>query len=122
MTVSDALASLYQQRDELNQKIVAAEYAAACSGKSVLDLPMQDNDAGAKTVREYLKELLAKVWEHGEGFSGKRPFGNSGWERDLHKPLVVAGLVAGKQDEDGYIDEIDDAAANDLIFEAIEAL
>ncbi len=81
----------------------------------VLDLPMQPNDARATTVREYLVALLAEVWTEKEGFSGKRPFGNSGWEYDLYLPLLKAGLVDGALDEDGYIDHMDDDAAERLI-------
>lgn len=51
--------------------------------QQVLDLPMDDNDAGAKTIREYLASLVEMLWVEGEGFSGKRPFGNSGWEAEL---------------------------------------
>lgn len=31
--------------------------------QEVLDTPMQDNDAGAGTVRDYLKALLFALWE-----------------------------------------------------------
>jgi hypothetical protein len=59
-----------------------------------LNLRMPDDcDAGANiTVRDYLFELLIAVWDEGESFSGKRPFGNSGWEYDLYAPLIQAGL------------------------------
>lgn len=66
--------------------------------EAVLDLELEENDADAATVREYLQALLCAVWEEGEGFSGKRPFGNSGWEYDLTQPLIDAGLV--KEGED----------------------
>lgn len=66
----------------------------------ILSLPMGENDAKAKTVREYLGKLLLGVWQDGESFSGKRPFGNSNWEHDLYTPLVKAGVVEGKF-EDG---------------------
>jgi hypothetical protein len=66
--------------------------------------------------------LLKALWEEGEGFSGKRPLGNSGWEYDLYKPLVKAGIVDGSFDEEGYIDEVDTAAADKIVLEAIEAL
>lgn len=89
---------------------------------SVLDLKMQANDANAETVRDYLKALLIEVWVEGEGFSGKRPFGNSGWERDLHIPLVKAGLVQGTLDTNGYLEDCDDAAASAIICGAIKEL
>lgn len=78
---------------------------------AVLDLPMQPNDADAATVRDYLKTLLAKLWEEEESFSGKRPLGNSGWQYDLYKPLVQAGLVAAVDDRDAAHKMIADAIA-----------
>lgn len=92
------------------------------SPHEVLALPMEDNDSGADTVRGYLLALLAELWKHGEGFSGKRPFGNSGWETDLYHPLVKAGYISGTLDEDGYLDDYDDAGGAWLIAAAIEAL
>ncbi len=92
------------------------------TGAQVLEVAMSENDADATTIKEYLLRLLDKLWEEGEAFSGKRPFGNSGWEYDLYKPLLSAGAVAGQLDEDGNIEDVDDGAANELIFEAIKAL
>ncbi|WP_395452901.1 hypothetical protein ACHMW5_02500 [Azospirillum melinis] len=122
MTASDDLAALRRQRDELDQQIADIEYAAACAGKAALDLPMQENDANAKTVRDYLKALLMGVWMRGESFDGKRPFGNSGWEYDLYRPLVVAGLVPGDVCANAFGKEFDRDAADRIICEAIEAL
>lgn len=88
----------------------------------VLDLPMGENDARARTIREYLIALLSALWDEQEGFSGKRPFGNSGWDCDLLVPLIRGGLIDGRLDEDGYIEEIDDNGGEHLIAMAIEAL
>ncbi len=82
---------------------------------NILDLPMQGNDADAKTVRDYLKALLSALWERDEDFSGKRPFGNSGWKYDLYLPLVKAGIVGGKLDSEGYIAEVAQAEADEVI-------
>jgi hypothetical protein len=42
-----------------------------------------DSDAGDNiTVRDYLFKILMMVWD--EGFDGKRPFGNSGWDHELY--------------------------------------
>lgn len=75
--------------------------------QSILDLPMESNDAEASTVREYLITLLLEVWDEGEGFDGKRPFGNSGWEMDLILPLIAAGIIPGSLDEDGCLEDVD---------------
>lgn len=88
----------------------------------VLDLEMPKNDAKAATVRDYLKALLAKVWQEDEGFSGKRPFGNSGWKYEVYAALVEGGAVAGKLDENGHVDECAEAEADELIAKAIVAL
>lgn len=74
------------------------------------------------TIRGYLKLLVSTIWRKGEGFSGKRPFGNSGWEYDLYTPLVKAGVVTGELDEWGCIEDIDEKKANRIIFECIDAL
>jgi hypothetical protein len=95
-------------------------------GPTILGLPMRsNNDAEAATVRDYLIALLAGVWSQGEGFSGKRPFGNSGWEYDLYTALGAADLIPITFDEEGFIDELtDDARAKGdrLIAAAIQAL
>lgn len=109
----------------LARAAVNGAFDAAEGGKeaaNILDLPMEMNDAGATTIRAYLQALLTKLIQDEECFSGKRPFGNSGWMHDLYKPIVKAGLVEGKLDEDGNVDDCDDAAVEDLIFQAIESL
>jgi hypothetical protein len=90
--------------------------------KDILDLELPRNDAGAKTVRDYLKKLLLQVWIEDEGFSGKRPFGNSGWKYEIYAAMVKGGVVAGKFDTDGYLDDVEDAAADELIQDAIRRL
>jgi hypothetical protein len=94
----------------------------SASSEDVLNTVMGNNDANAGTIREYLIELLAELWREQEGFSGKRPFGNSGWEYELYKPLIEAGHVDGGLDEDGYIDWIDTDVAELLIAKAIRSL
>jgi len=71
----------------------------------ILDYPWVFDDVEADSIREYLYALLDTLWAEGEGFSGKRPFGNSGWEFDLYTPLVKMGVIAGELDaEQGLID------------------
>jgi hypothetical protein len=92
----------------------------------VLDALMFRNDAGARTVRDYLVALLAALWNEEEGFSSKRPFGNSSWCFELYGPLVRAGIVSGKfsEDEDDLdcLDEFDRHDADLQIALAIESL
>jgi hypothetical protein len=88
----------------------------------ILDLPMQDNDAEAATIREYLGKLLTELWNHGENFDAKRPFGNSGWEMDIYKALVQNEAITGEVDEEGYIEDCDDREGDRVITLAIRAL
>ena len=88
--------------------------------REVLLLPMGTNDADAATVGGYLQSLLKKLWEKGDGFSGKRPFGNSGWEHELYMPLIAAGATTGTLDDDGYVREEGNAAQ--VVRDAIDAL
>lgn len=92
----------------------------------VLSCPMQKNDARAETVGEYLSTLLHVLWEENEGFSGKRPLGNSGWEYEVYEALARRGLVQGLVfDEDGYVEEFpyeDERKADELILAAIDAM
>lgn len=86
---------------------------------------MQENDSGAKTIREYLKALLVMVWEKDESFSGKRPFGNSGWKYDIYRTLATHKLIEAEIDEDGDIVDIkrsEYSKADQLISEAIASL
>ena len=77
--------------------------------------------AGVKrTVKKYLKLLLITMWEKGEEFSGKRPFGNSGWEFDLYDPLIRAGFIPGTIDTDLEIMEYDGDQAELIVISIIE--
>lgn len=76
--------------------------------QQLLALPLEENDAGAATVGQYLIILAHKVWSEGEGFSGKRPFGNSGWHCDLWKTFIKHDVVRGEIDEEGDVASIDD--------------
>ncbi len=72
-------------------------------------LDPQQNDAGASTVRGYIVALAAAVWAEEEGFSGKRPFGNSGWKHEVLEPMLASGQFGA--DEDRLDRMINDAIA-----------
>lgn len=74
--------------------------------EDILNCPMVENDGNAATIREYFAELLSTLWFEGEGFSGKRPLGNSDWQWNVYISLSQAGLINSRSaiDEDGYID------------------
>jgi hypothetical protein len=92
-----------------------------CEDPTLLDFVHNFMDVGRVTIREYLCALLTKLWEEGESFKGKAPYGNSGWEYELYYALVAADAVAGEKEveEDGTIvvhSCLDIAVANGIIF------
>lgn len=88
-------------------------------GALILDLPMRQNDARARTVREYLISLLHVAMDL------KSPWGNSDWIYDLYEALARAGLLAARFDANGFVDDwgdVDKATGDRLIDAAIAAL
>lgn len=85
-----------------------------------------ETDIGTVTIREYLYALLKKLWVHGESFNSKRPFGNSGWQNPLKKPLIEAGFVKGKivTKDNGftYIETISDSEFDNFTEKMIYAV
>lgn len=90
--------------------------------QEILALPMEENDAEAATIGQYFTALLHTLFIETEGFSGKRPFGNSGWDTDIDKALIRADAIWGTFDEDGYIEDYDSAAASAIVFDTIAFL
>lgn len=88
----------------------------------LLHLPIGANDANAATVGEYLGLLLSNLWLQQEGFSGKRPFGNSDWTTPVYLAMGKTGLIHFTLDEDGYIEDFDadeEIRADEMILQAI---
>lgn len=86
-----------------------------------LDVTFYDNTSLNRevTIREFFREMLAKLWYDPEGFSGKRPFGNSCWYFPVIYALVEAGAIKGfvTRDEDGYPEDsqFDDKEADKFV-------
>ena len=90
--------------------------------KDVKDL-IVNLDGELLTIKDYLKKLLEELWTYGESFSGKRPFGDSGWVRDLYNPLIGAGVIEGGIDEWGEIEgDFDEQQAWEVIMRVIKEL
>lgn len=109
----------------MNQnRTMTKEEQSKITGAAVLACPMNPttNDAEASSIRDYLVKLILGVWENGEGFSGKRPFGNSGWTFELAAALVRGELLDGRFDEDGYLDEYAGDQLDYMMLLAINAL
>ena len=81
----------------------------------------KDEDSGATSFKSYFKILLKSLWRQGEGFSGKRPFGNSDWQWNIYKYLVESGAVEGGFDDDGYLDWFKQETADRVIIKLIES-
>lgn len=87
---------------------------------AVLNFKYDRWDLQECTIREYLTELLLTCWQEGEGFSGKRPFGNSGWQSDVHMALCEGGFIECEFDEDNQPEEWDGDFADQVITAAIK--
>lgn len=81
-----------------------------------------DGDLGQESLRYYLKSLLVTMWKEGEGFNGKRPFGNSDWKWRVYQALVESKHLDGTLDEDGYIEELDIKKADKYIIQQINRI
>lgn len=69
--------------------------------QQALDIKFFCNDLDEDiTFREYFQKLLNQLWYEGEGFSGKRPFGNSGWQDDIYEVLDQMGI---KDDQNEFV-------------------
>lgn len=89
---------------------------------NALDIKV-DGPYGKKiTLRNYFRELLLVLWHEGDGFSGKRPFGDSGWEYDIYAALIKHKFIDGTLDEDGYVDDFDAKAASAFVSDLIEEI
>jgi hypothetical protein len=91
--------------------------------EEILAIEFESWDLNRKlTIRNYLKELLKTLWKEGDTFSGKHPFGNSGWQFDVYFHLIKYKLINGNIDDDNHIIEIDEESGRKLILELIESL
>lgn len=88
-----------------------------------LDIKFYSSDLDTTvTLREYLKRLLYTLWDEADGFSGKRPFGNSGWQTSIAESLVKAGALEGTIDDDDYLHDYDETEFDLIITTAIGEL
>lgn len=82
---------------------------APIDNASLLDLEWDFPEVGSTTIRGYLCALLSRVWIEKDGFTFKRAFGFSNWERDLLQPLIAAGAI------EAVADDLDDGRAEALL-------
>lgn len=69
-----------------------------CENPELLDFEWDFRDVGKVRIRDFLKHLLLTLWERGESFDSKWPWGNSGWQLDFYKALVAAKAIEGDLD------------------------
>ena len=55
------------------------------------------------TIQQWLRELLCRVWIERDDFSGKRAFGNSGWEYDIYRTFIREDVIIGSEDKYGDV-------------------
>ena len=97
------------------------------SYEAILDSEFIEDDISSMpiTVRQFFQALLRTLWIEEEGFSGKRPFGNSGWQMALYTHLVKEGYLSGEvYEEDGvwYLESYDRLEAQKLVLALLDAL
>ena len=57
------------------------------------------NDRQSNAVVSFFLKAMIELWNQGEGFTGKRPLGNSGWKEDLIADACEDWKVSGKDAE-----------------------
>ena len=87
---------------------------------NLLNLTFYSDDLGeTMTIKAFFIRLLSDFWQQKEGFSSKRPYGNSYWERDVLACLVENKAFPATFDEDGNIDEYDSEAFDAFVLKEI---
>ena len=66
-------------------------------------------------LSEYLKGMLVELIDDPDGFSGKRPYGNSGWIWEIYARMIGEGFISGKLDVDGMVEEFDNKEADEVL-------
>jgi hypothetical protein len=84
--------------------------------QEILDKEYHFSDAGADSLRQYFKNLVYVLWQEEEGFSGKRPFGNSGWQYAVYYCLRDFGLVTEDDIDNDY------HKVNQIVLRLIQAM
>lgn len=87
------------------------------NNKEIANLPIYTLQKET-TIGEYLKHILRHIWNDGaleEGFDGS-------WKYDVYITLVENDIVNGKLDKHGFLDDIDEEKANNLISLLIKSI
>lgn len=90
--------------------------------EAILNQVMDEHDLNTDepvTIKDYLMSLLSQLWHAKSSFSGKRPFGNSGWEFDVYRALIMGRHIRGTITRDGDFQNWNQHEADELIENAI---
>jgi hypothetical protein len=111
---------LFGMKCEAESHVKKVKYTSTLLEKAAI-IRFHSFDLGREvTVLEWLKELLLTLLIEEESFSGKKPFGNSGWKSDAEAALIKAEILKGELDDDGCIVECEDS--NPLFLEIVSNL
>ncbi len=106
----------------MNIVINGQEYILVCKSdilndKRLIALETRfQSDIGAnETIKEYLYQLLLKLWGEKESFDGNRPFGSSGWEHDIYKALIDGEYISGRFSDDGELSGFSKSEADEFV-------
>lgn len=91
-------------------------------GKKILKVPMGEHADAGPTVGDHLRTTLKALIREGEGFSGKRPLGNSDWDYQLARALIQHKVILGTLDEFGDLEEFEWADFNKAMDKAVDAM
>lgn len=61
----------------------------SCKEINIWDTPLKYKVDGIPTIGKFLEELLIQLLYEQEGFSGKRPFGDSDWMTFLYDSIPL---------------------------------
>ena len=72
------------------------------------DMVIDSKDFGKVRLEDLFKKMLLKLWTEGEGFDVV----DGGWQFDVYKALIENGCINGTIDEDGFVEDVDEKAAD----------
>lgn len=73
--------------------------------QEILNLPIEDTNTDAKTLGQYLFQLLESLILEGEGFDTYAPLGKEEWVDPVRHTLILNQVLDGTLDEYGRIDD-----------------
>jgi hypothetical protein len=106
---------LYQPEQQNESEVKPVMQPLVSNYDKALDLRITHKQLGDISLREFFCNLLIKLWDEQEGFSGKRPWGNSGWDEPVYAALIKAEIINGEFDSEGCIKSCDFGEGSEFI-------